>query len=102
MTDMYIFRLREDMPSGFKQNEQFPELPAAHDFLKQYDGSTFESKEAFVKKLGEFPDYLTEHNVPEGDREVRRGIFVSEANIVSTYNNGPSEECYFGTLEERC
>jgi len=99
---MYIFRLRGDMPRGFIQNERIPELPAAHEFLKKYEGRTFESIDAFLKELLNFDNYLIEHKVPRGtDREVRNGIFVFEDNTIGTYNNAVSKRCEFGTLERK-
>ena len=37
----YQFRLREDMPEGFIENERYPIYPAMTNFLKKFSGKYF-------------------------------------------------------------
>ncbi len=101
MTEKYIFKLREDMPRGFKNNENIPELPAVYGFLQQYDGKFFSSKEEFGEKLGGFADYLHQNKVPLGwdSQEIREGIFIFENGAVGVNCSGPEERCEYGRLE---
>lgn len=97
----YRFSLRSDLPPGFIENINVPELPAAGNFLREYDGKNF-SLEEFRRELSKFGDYLVKNKVPRGiDEEVRGGIFVFEgpARYVGTYNDSPSRKCIFGALE---
>gem|GEM_PF-2148645 len=101
----YKFRLRNDMPRGFMENRQYPELPAAVSFLSQYENRAFEGTDGFRKVLGLFPKYLSEKQVPEGsDKALRAGLFLKETEIANVFNvltksdeNGP-KVCWFGSF----
>jgi hypothetical protein len=56
----YTFRLRDDMPQGFRRNQTYPELPVAVEFLRQYEGELFRNSDEFRKALDGFPAYLLE------------------------------------------
>lgn len=100
MTEQYIFKLREDMPRGFIENERIPELPAAYKFLQLHAGRMYESREEFQREMDGFVDYLQKNNIPRGmDRDVREGIFLFDDNTVGTRNDSPSDRCAFGRLE---
>jgi hypothetical protein len=99
------FLLREDMPSGFNENQRYPELPAAVDFLRQYNGREFGSRSEFEKELTKFPDYLKTHRVPMSDDELLRdGLLAEKADgIIEVYNistrsDTPAGSCWFGSL----
>jgi hypothetical protein len=105
------FRLREDMPRGFIENEQYPELPAIHKYLGQHDGNSFSSPEEFKQKVlvGLLP-YLERQAVPTGgDPKLREGLqlerlpekderFGWDYFVYTPATNGPGQ-CVFGGLE---
>jgi len=101
----YKFRLRNDMPRGFRENREYPELPAAVSFLGQYEKLTFENPDTFRAVLGLFPNYLSKERVPEGsDKALRAGLFLKKTEIDSVFNvltksdeNGPGV-CWFGSF----
>ena len=71
------FLLREDMPRGFRDNQNYAELPAAVTFLKQYEGREFKTESEFEKALGKFQDYLREYKIPESsDKALRAGLLM--------------------------
>ena len=39
---LYRFRMREDLPKGFRENAKYPELPAAVKFLRHYESDDIE------------------------------------------------------------
>jgi len=101
----YKFRLRDDMPRGFRENRRYSELPAAVAFLGQYEGQTFESLDVFRAVLGLFPEYLSKERVPESsDKALRAGLFLEETEIDSVFNvltksnEGATSECWFGSF----
>ncbi|MBI5803270.1 hypothetical protein HY448_01130 [Candidatus Pacearchaeota archaeon] len=99
--EKYVFRFREDLPSGFIENHQIPELPAAYQFLEKCVGTTFGSVKEFQKQLDGFFGYLKKQNVPFGDREIREeGISVFQNGIVGVYNSRGGR-CDFGILEKK-
>ncbi|MBU4502145.1 MAG: hypothetical protein KKA79_06110 [Nanoarchaeota archaeon] len=109
----YKFRLREDMPKGFKANPNYPELPAIYNFLKEYEGYTFKSTEKFQKDvLDKFLQYLEDEKVPQStDRMLREGLYLREIPdqpdtkelkweyFVETKSSTPAGVCVFGMVE---
>ncbi|MDO8459782.1 MAG: hypothetical protein Q7S74_01605 [Nanoarchaeota archaeon] len=94
----YTFHLREDMPSGFIDNESKPELPEVYRFLRPLNGITSTGGQ-LQDRFREFEDYITKKNIPIRDPHIRQGIFIFEENRVGVHNNGLSEQCHFGYLE---
>jgi len=110
-----IFRLRKDMPKGFKSNKQYPELPVILSYLSPFEGKEFDNFSAFKKQvLDEFLPYLKTMDVSEGaDPKLREGlasnardpVFYAEGGDLWDYEvftpatNGPGK-CVFGGLEK--
>jgi hypothetical protein len=98
------FLLRPDMPRGFTQNTQYPELPAANQFLLQYNAQEFITGAELAEVLKDFPGYLTQQKVPESsDRALREGFLVEQVNGFPEISNVSlkSDEvrrCWFGTI----
>jgi hypothetical protein len=101
------------MPKGFIINFRYPELPAAVNFLKQYEGKKIPCLLWLQKELDGFLDYLKKNDIPEGeDVLLRTGLKLEEISkkfvppndqfvykIVTDADNGPGL-CFFGGLEE--
>ncbi len=107
MTDdkmTYRFRLRVDMPVGFKQNDEYPELPAIFKYLQPRDGIVYTSPEQFQDQvLSLFPDYLEQAHVPEGpDPKLREGLQMDSVGEdvfdVFTPSSSSAGKCVFGYL----
>jgi hypothetical protein len=111
----YIFKLREDLPRGFKENNQYPELPAIYSVLKEYDGKEIEFIGPFEIELDtKFLKYLQKNKVPIGqDPKLREGLRVElvkkqlappndkfKYQILTRATNSPGV-CVFGGLEEK-
>jgi hypothetical protein len=109
-----VFRLRKDMPSGFKKNEEYPELPGIHSFLSSFEEKEFESISAFKEQvLDGFLKYLEVNAIPEGnDPKLRKGLEYTELDkvfylkgdrwdyeVFTPATNGPGI-CVFGGLEK--
>lgn len=98
------FLLRPDMPPGFRENTQYPELSAAVQFLSQYQEKIFEIPAGFRAELKKFPDYLKKNKVPEGsDRALREGLLLERVtdgvfNVVAKSDENPSGKCWFGSF----
>jgi len=108
----YKFTLRGDMPRGFIENEQYPELPAINEYLKPHHEETFESPATFEGKvLKGFLNYLETKKVPVSpDPELRKGLELEKLPqrfekegwdyiVFTPATNGP-KRCVFGGLEE--
>lgn len=104
----YEFKLRDDMPRGFVDNDNYPELPAIFRFLLQYHNKRFKSTEEFKEVLEGFEDYLVKGKVPlSSDRALREGIYIaklkSKKERFVVYCNSDSNMvgvCQFGLLEK--
>jgi len=108
------FKLRLDMPRGFKENEQYPELPAILNYLLPYDKQEFASPEEFHKQvLSGAINYLKEQKIPiGGDPKLREGLDMRELEkrfqtldggwdyIVFTPATNIPGICVFGGLEK--
>ncbi|MBA7681731.1 hypothetical protein ES703_90071 [subsurface metagenome] len=107
------FKLRLDMPTGFKKNEQYPELPAILNYLIPYDKQEFTSPEEFHKQvLSGTMDYLEKQEIPVGgDPKLREGLDIEELKerfqtpdggwdyIIFTLATNEPGRCVFGGLE---
>ena len=105
------FKLREDMPAGFKDNIRYPELPAILTYLTPHDGKEYKDAAEFQKKvLDGFVQYLEENEVPKGnDHLLREGLYVNKLKSrfekrkwdyeVLTLAASRPGECVFGGLE---
>ena len=110
----FKFKLRSDMPPGFKENKQYPELPGIVSYLTSYDGKGFASPEEVQQILDGAIHYLEEKNIPHGmDPELRQGLEMVELSETSKTTAGDvfdyyiltpadnmSGECVFGGLEK--
>ncbi len=94
---MYQFKLRNDMPPGFVRNPNFPELPAAVEFLRGFEEKKYADKDAFKRDISGFGTYLAQKNIQPREMESLQ-LFLDGA--VGASNDGPSVECHFGTLEQ--
>lgn len=105
--EKYCFRLRADMPIGFKSNPRFPELPAILKYLTQFEGKEYSTSEEFQKNaLDGFLDYLEQEKVPTGkDPKLREGLRLRKEDdgsyLVFTFANSHVGFCGFGWLEEK-
>jgi len=108
----YKFNLREDMPRGFKQNDQYPELPLILEYLKTYDDRIFLTVEEFQRELDGFLPFLDKSKIPKSaDPKLREGLVVVELEerfirdaggwnyFVFTPASNTSGKCVFGGLE---
>jgi hypothetical protein len=102
------------MPRGYKENSNYPELPAILNYLKEYSGKEFESAEVFQADiLDGFLRYLDEQKVPQGtDPKLREGLEAKKLDksfiplsggswdyfVLTPAANGPGI-CVFGGLE---
>ncbi len=107
------FKLRLDMPIGFKENEQYPELPAILNYLIPYDKQEFTSPEEFHKQiLSGAINHLEKQEIPvSGDSKLREGLDIEELKerfptqdggwdyMVFTPATNRSGKCVFGGLE---
>lgn len=108
------FKLRLDMPEGFKKNEQYPELPAILGYLIPYDKQEFASLKEFHKQvLSGTIDYLEKQKIPAGeDPKLREGLAIKKLkerfqtsdggwdySILTPATNRPGV-CVFGGLEK--
>ncbi len=110
------FKLRSDMPPGFKKNPQYPELPAILNYLTPYDKQEFTSVEEFYDQvINGIIDYLEEQKIPVGkDPKLREGLDVEGLEerfltpdgtgvwdyIVFTPATNRPGKCIFGGLEK--
>lgn len=108
------FKLRSDMPIGFKKNEQYPELPAILNYLTPYDKQEFTSPEEFHKQvLSGIIDYLEEQEIPVSeDSKLREGLDIEKLEkrfqtpdggwdyLVFTPATNRPGKCVFGGLEK--
>lgn len=109
----YKFKLRDDLPRGFKQNEEYPELPAILGYLKLFVGKTFSSTQQFQEQvLSKFLDYLKLNKISNGrDLLLRTGLALEKCEtryigpsgifdyFVFTKADNGSGKCVFGGLE---
>lgn len=101
-----MFLLREDMPIGFKNNPNYAELPAAVNFLQQYEGREFKTESEFEKELSGFQNYLREYKVPESsDKALRAGLLMEKVENISDVHDiftrsddSLAGKCWFGSL----
>jgi hypothetical protein len=104
----YRFALRKDMPRGFIANEQYPELPAIHQYLTPFDGQEFKTVDEFEEiVVNKFLEHLK--GVPEGnDRKLRTGLDLEklpenrlnwEYSVFTPSSSLPGM-CVFGGLEK--
>jgi hypothetical protein len=110
----YKFKLRDDLPQGFMNNENYPELPATVKFLYQFEGKTFFTAQQFQEQvLDRFLEYLNSNSVPEGKDSLLRTGLVLEKNkeryegpsgifdyFVFTEADNLPGRCVFGGLEQ--
>ncbi|MFC1752463.1 hypothetical protein ACFL96_03615 [Thermoproteota archaeon] len=106
---MYKFKLREDMPKGFKANDNYPELPAILEYLKQYEGQSFENVDQFNGDVVKgFLDWLYDRGVQPADNLVRKGLQLNKlkepyqgtTHRVFVFSSSPAGRCDFGGLEK--
>jgi len=107
------FKLRSDMPPGFKENEQYPELPAILNYLLPYDKQEFTNPEEFQEQvLSGIIDYLEKQEIPMSeDPKLREGLDIEELKerfqtldgewdyLVFTPATNRPGKCVFGGLE---
>jgi len=110
MVDKIKFKLREDMPIGFKQNANYPELPAMFSYLTPHNGKEYNNTAEFQEVLDGFIPYLNENHVPKGgDKFLREGLFIKRLHprfeemnwdyeVFTIASNLPGK-CVFGGLE---
>lgn len=106
----YEFKLRADMPPGFKKNDRHPELPAMREFLMQYEGRTFKSPEVFEEILDKVESYLKRKKVRfSSDRLMREGMYLEryeggfnniDCFAVYCLSEGHAGVCQFGLLQK--
>jgi hypothetical protein len=101
----YKFRLRDDMPPGFRSNARYPELPAAVEFLGQYENKAFRTIVGFKIVLDGFPEYLREKSIPlSSDKALSAGLLFKRAgmepvfNVITASDENRAGECWFGTF----
>ncbi len=113
MVEKYKFGLRRRLPSGFLENEKYPELSAIYDYLRNFDGEVFESVRNFESEvLKVFLDFLENQEIPQGmDPLMREGLKVQYAEsrmpgfdfpvdyFVYTPASRSAGRCIFGGLE---
>lgn len=100
---VYTFRLRPDMPEGFRKNEQYPELPATVKFLRKFEGIMFGSEDIFRGFLSSFPEYLSNDRIPESsDKALREGLFLEKIegvlNVYTKSDESRARKCWFGSF----
>lgn len=101
----YRFNMREDLPQGFVENKDFPELPATTEYLSQLQGKTYDNLDKFREAVNSYLQYLLDKKVKITDESVRDGIQLfplvkSENFAVGLLNDCISQECHFGKLEK--
>lgn len=104
----YEFKLRDDMPRGFMNNDNYPELPAMFRFLQKYHNKRFKSTKEFEKILEGFEDYMVKKKVHfSNDRALREGLYIAkledEQDSYVVYCNSDGSMagvCQFGLLEK--
>lgn len=107
----FQFRLRTDLPRGFKSNDRYPELPAICKYLDKFAGTIYPNLDVFnAKVIVPFLEYLEEQKVPVGeDSLLRQGLQVKQQpyqgsggswdyEVSTPASNGPGV-CVFGGLE---
>jgi len=74
------FTLRLDMPRGYKENAQYPELPALLSYLTPLDNQVFECLRDFkIKIFDGSKAYLKSQEIQEGaDPKLRKGLRARE------------------------
>lgn len=105
----YQFKLRLDMPQGFKSNSRYPELPAINQFLSQYDNKQFKNPDEFKASIRKCPDfifaYLKNNNLNRStDAPLATGLYLEnyESNSLIVFCKSAENHigtCAFGTLE---
>lgn len=97
----YAFMMRDELSPGFRENSRHPELPAAVEYLKQFQERNFETPEKFKQALGGFSDYLSQQRIPPSiDSEMRKGLMLFENGYVGFRTSDQPGECHLGALEE--
>jgi hypothetical protein len=105
------FRLRTDIPHGYRSNEKYPKLLAAVDFLTRFEGQVFDSAVDFKEKVADaYLTFLETKGISHGeDPLLRTGLLVAKLPErylaqqwdyeVLTVSNSHAGVCVFGGLE---
>jgi len=105
-----VFKLRNDMPWGYVENSEYPELPAAVAYLREQDHKRFDGLAEFRQMLEGFSAYLDQKGIPKGRDPLLRqgfelhlpqaamqgGVMLYEIVLPSESVRGPER---FGQLE---